>query len=440
MKEKEMSIGRILGYGSGSLGKDFANGVVQSFLLLFYTDVFGIPAAAASVIFLVSKIWDAVNDPMMGAIADRSPVTKWGKYRPYVLIMSVPLSVLCYLCFLSPNFGPAGKVAYAAITYTLMGMAFTGYDVPLWAMVPSLSNSEKTRNRLISVARTFTMLAMFIASGFTDQIVKALGGGSEPANLKVGYPRFMLIIGVVSVLFAIITFLSTKEVNVPQNKPQSANIFKDFKKVVCKPLISVLLSMMLCAMGMIMTVACGTYYMIYYIGNPGMIGIYMMVCMGCGMVGSLLAPALMRKISPKNLTRLGFITDLVVGVIVFFIGHANIMMLLVLFGIVGVMVGMRMVTITTLLTHTVIYIGETKGERADGVCFALNSFANKVGQAITNGGVSLVLAISGYVANAQQSGAAMNGILVTRSLLPAVIGIAGIAAVSFWSVEKKNAA
>ena len=176
-KSNEMSGAKVIGYGLGSFGKDFALGVMGSYLLLFYTDVFGVPASAAGVIFLLTKIWDAINDPMMGAIADRSPVTKRGKYRPYILFTCIPLSICCVLCFLSPDFSTGGKIAYAAITYTLTGMIFTAYDVPLWSMVPSLTNDENTKNKLIGAARTFTTIAMFLASAVAYNLVIRLGGG-----------------------------------------------------------------------------------------------------------------------------------------------------------------------------------------------------------------------------------------------------------------------
>lgn len=251
MKGKnDMGIFKIFGYGLGSMSNNFIMGVFQSFLLIFYTDVFGIPAMAVSVIFLISKIWDAVNDPMMGAIVDKSPVTRFGKYRPYILFASLPLAIVGFLCFCTPNFSVGGKIVYAAITYTLFGMIFTAYDVPYWAMVPSLSEKEHTRNKLISCARTLCILAMLIASACTEKVVTVLGGGSDAVNKKIGYPKYVAILGVIAVVCAIITFFSTKEVNAPKNEAQSANIFREFKKVCCKPLVMVLISMGCCAMGM----------------------------------------------------------------------------------------------------------------------------------------------------------------------------------------------
>ena len=436
MKGKnDMGIFKIFGYGLGSMSNNFIMGVFQSFLLIFYTDVFGIPAMAVSVIFLISKIWDAVNDPMMGAIVDKSPVTRFGKYRPYILFASLPLAIVGFLCFCTPNFSVGGKIVYAAITYTLFGMIFTAYDVPYWAMVPSLSEKEHTRNKLISCARTLCILAMLIASACTEKVVTVLGGGSDAVNKKIGYPKYVAILGVIAVVCAIITFFSTKEVNAPKNEAQSANIFREFKKVCCKPLVMVLISMGCCAMGMAFPATTGAYYMIYYIGNPAMIGLCMIICMGMAMIGSAAAPVFVKKIPAKVMTIVGFLSDIIMGVIIMILGRGSLSVLFVCFGIVGFFIGVRLVTITVMLMQTAQYIAEKNGSRADGICFSLNSFANKIGQALAGAAVSMILAVTGYVANAQQTELAANGILITRSLLPAVIGIAGLVFTVLWKLD-----
>ncbi len=439
-QKNDMSMGQIIGYGLGSLGKDFALGVMGSYLLIFYTDVFGISAAAAGMIFLFTKIWDAINDPMMGAIADRAPVTKRGKYRPFILFTCIPLSVLCVLCFLSPDMSPAAKVAYAAITYTLTGMVFTAYDVPLWSMVPSLTTNEHTKNKLISVARTFTTVAMFLASSLAYGLIIKLGGGETVENLKVGYPVFMVIVGVISVAFALITYFSTKEVNVPDVPPQEPNIFKGFVKVMCKPLVMVLLAMVCCSISMILPSVSGTYYMIYYLGRPELIGPYMAICMGLGIVTSILAPILMKSISAKTLAAISFGVEVVAGVAIFIIGRGSIPVLFACFGLTGLATGMLMVTITTMLGQTAGYIAEKQGYRADGACFSMNSFAIKVGQAVASAAVSFLLAATGYVANAAQTESATLGILASRSVLPAAVAGVGLIFVLCWNINKQERA
>lgn len=436
--KKDMKGFRIIGYGLGSLGKDLALGVMGTYLLLFYTDILGIPAAAAGMIFLVTKIWDAVNDPMMGAIADRSPITRWGKYRPYVLLTALPLSVMCVLCFIAPDLSVGGKVAYAAITYTLTGMVFTAYDVPLWSMVPSLSEDDNVKNKLIASGRTFTALGMFLASSVAFVMIQKLGGGAELDNLKKGYPLFMVIIGVISVFFAVIAFLSTKEIRGYQGEKPQGNIFKTFNMVMCKPLVMVLLTMMCSSIAMLLPGICGTYYMIYYLQRPDLIGAYMGVCMGIGIAASIISPALLKKISSQNLTKAAFLVDIFAGIVIFIVGKNNIPIAFICFGVMGLMTGLLNVTITTMLTETARYITETKHLQADGICFSLNSFAIKVGQALASAAVSFLLAATGYVANAPQSDTALLGMLLSRSLLPAAIAVLGIVFASQWNITVKK--
>jgi Na+/melibiose symporter-like transporter len=339
---------------------------------------------------------------------------------------------------LSPDFSTAGKVAYAAITYTITGMIFTAYDVPLWSMVPSLTTNENTKNKLIGAARTFTTVAMFLASAIAFDAIIKLGGGEEVSNFKKGYPIFMAIIGVVSVIFALITYFSTKEVNTPDVPPQEANIFKGFVKVMCKPLIMVLLAMVCCAFSMILPSVSGTYYMIYYLGRPDLIGAYMGICMGLGIVTSILAPVLMKKFSARTLAACAFVVQVVAGIVIYVVGKSNLAVLFVCFGAVGLTVGMLMVTITTMLTQTAGYVAERQGYRADGTCFSMNSFSIKVGQAIASAVVSFLLAATGYVAGAEQSATALTGILLSRSVIPAIVAALGLLCVLSWNISKKE--
>ncbi len=438
--ENKIGAGKIIGYGLGSMGKDLALGVIGSYLLVFYTDILGISAAAAGLILVLTKIWDAVNDPMMGSIVDRSKRTRWGKYRPFILFVPIPLAVFSALCFLAPDWSTGAKIAYAAITYTITGMLFTAYDVPLWGMLPSLTSDFNTRNKLTSSARTFTTLAMLIASAAAMPAIYALGGGQSPENLKKGYPLFMVLIGVISVVCALITFASTKEVIYDEEAEQKKEGFlKQLRAILCKPLIIVLIAMVFNAMNMILPSVSGVYYMMYYLHRPDMIPVYMMVTMGMGLITSILAPVLMKKISPKHLSMAAFAVSAAIGIIVFFIGQGNLTTLFVLFAIPALCTGILMVSITTLLTMTSDYVAQKKGKRYDGVVFSMNSLAIKVGQAVASGLVSAILAITHYEANVmEQTQAATTGILLTRSILPAVLGIIGLLFVMMFRLPSKE--
>jgi Na+/melibiose symporter-like transporter len=162
------------------------------------------------------------------------------------------------------------------------------------------------------------------------------------------------------------------------------------------------------------------------------------ICMGLGIVTSILAPILMKKFSARTLAACAFGVQVVAGVVIYLVGKSNLAVLFVCFGAVGLTVGMLMVTITTMLTQTAGYVAERQGYRADGTCFSMNSFSIKVGQAIASAVVSFLLAATGYVAGAEQSATALTGILLSRSVIPAIVGALGLICVLSWNISKKE--
>ncbi len=138
-----------VGYAFGDVASCIFWQTIGSFLLFFYTDVFGIPAAAAGTMFLVTRLWDAINDPMMGTIADRTK-TRWGRFRPYLLWMAAPFTLIGVLLFTTPDFGPTGKLLYAYITYNLMMMVYTAINIPYSSLLGVITSSPVERVSLSS--------------------------------------------------------------------------------------------------------------------------------------------------------------------------------------------------------------------------------------------------------------------------------------------------
>lgn len=437
-KKMKMKTPAVIGYGLGSLGKDLALGVIGSYLLIFYTDILGISAAAAGVILVAAKIWDAINDPMMGAVADRTN-SRWGRFRPYILFIPVPLAVFSALCFVAPDFSMPAKIAYAAVTYTIAGMLFTAYDVPLWGMVPSITNSQEESNKCISAARFFTSLGMFIAMTFAYPLIQKLGGGTSNENLRSGYPRFMLIIGILSVIFAWITFAVTKE------KPQDTvatqgNVLKGFLEIIRERNVKVLfLVMMLHAVAMIVPNVVGTYYMIYYWGRPDLIAVYFAICSITGLATAPLSVLILKKIEAKRFTLIAMGICMLLSLSAFFIPTTQPVLIFVIFALFGLIMPVPMVTVTSLLVREGHAIYKKTGVRKDGVLFSLNSFAIKCGTALAGGIVSVVLSITRYnAATPVQSRNVLIGINATRTIIIALIYALAIVLMSRLQLNEKE--
>jgi len=203
---QKLSIKEKIGY---SLGDTASNLFFLTFLIYmpkFYTDVFGISASAVAVMFLVSKIWDAVNDPMMGMIADRTN-TRWGKYRPYLLWFAIPLGVAGILTFSTPNLAGNGKLIYAYVTYTSLMMLYTVINVPYSALMGVMTSSTTDRTSISSFRFVAAFVGQFTAQYAVGILVMKLGGGNDAK----GYQLTMSVLSGLAVVLLFITFATTKE-------------------------------------------------------------------------------------------------------------------------------------------------------------------------------------------------------------------------------------
>ncbi len=175
---QKVSVREKIGYGLGDTASNLFWQTFMMFLLFFYTDIFGIPAAVAGTMFLITRIWDTVNDPIMGVIADRTD-TKWGKFRPWLLWLAIPFGLIGLLTFTTPNLGFTGKVIYAYITYTLMGMAYTAINIPYSALMGVMTPNSIERTSLSSYRFVFAFLGGLIVLGLTLPMVEHFGKGNE---------------------------------------------------------------------------------------------------------------------------------------------------------------------------------------------------------------------------------------------------------------------
>ena len=224
-KNAPLKFSEKLGYGLGDTASNFFFQVFNIFLLYYYTDIFGLSPAAVGTMFIVTKIVDAVSDPAMGLIADRTN-TRWGKFRPYLLWAAIPYGALGYAMFANPDLSNTGKLVYAYATYTLMMLAYTAINIPYSALMGVISSSSAERTKVSSYRFICAFAAAWLIGTFVTPLKNILGGENE-AN---GFRLTMLIFAVISIALFWVTFATTKERVVAEKK--DSRLKDDFNALI----------------------------------------------------------------------------------------------------------------------------------------------------------------------------------------------------------------
>ena len=213
----KLSFKEKVGYGLGDFAYNLVFSTLMLYLMFFYTDVFGIPAAAVGTLMLVISVWDAVSDPLMGGIADRT-TTRWGKFRPYLMWLAVPFAVSTALTFTTPPFSVSGKIIYAYITYFLLMTVFTAINVPYSALSGVMTDDSIERTGLNAYRMGFSQFGNLLVGAGTLPLVALLGSG----NQALGYQLTMVIFGILALVLFLVCFYATRErISPPEGQKKS---------------------------------------------------------------------------------------------------------------------------------------------------------------------------------------------------------------------------
>src|SRR3954462_6472303 len=211
-----LAVGEKLAYGLGDAAANFVFQTQITFLMFFYTDVFGIAARDAGTILLVSRLLDAFNDPMIGALADRTN-TRWGRYRPWILWSALPMAIVLVLCYTTPALGSTGKIVWAVATYNALMVIYAANNIPYCALSGVMTSDTRERTSLSSWRFVCAMLATLVVNMFTLKMVDSLGGG----DTAFGYRATMALWGALAVVLFVVTFIFTRERILPSPRQQS---------------------------------------------------------------------------------------------------------------------------------------------------------------------------------------------------------------------------
>ncbi len=434
MNEK-ISLKERTAYGMSEFAGSLMWGMVGSYLLIFYTDVAHLSAAVVGTMFLLSRIWDAVNDIMMGMIVDRTK-SKWGKCRPYFLWMCVPLATLLVLTFTAPDLGTTGKFVYAVVTYNMLNMLYTSVCIPINAILPRITNDADQRNILAAFRTVGAMLGNCLAGMITLQLVNSFGGGSA----KSGYFRTALFFGTIVILLFLFVFRNIHErveMDGMEAEKKEKLSLKD-ELLACKGNIPWLIATGFSFLFNLYTTMRGAglvYYMTYYLGNEGLVVTVNM--MGLLMILAMVVlPGLAQRFGRKNTMIVGTAITLA-GHIIVAISGRNIPLLLVGTAIQSFFLGISSGLMYTLIADASDYATWTTGIRAEGFLSSACAFASKLGTGIGSAAGAWILALGGYVANANtQSSSALAAIRFNYTAVPVIVALLDILLLVFWNLDK----
>lgn len=406
--------GKRIGYGIGDLGCNLVFSTMASYLMVFYTDVFGITAAAAGTMMLVTKFIDALTDTGMGLIVDRTH-TRWGQGRPYFLFGAVPFAVFTFMTFYIPNFGSGGKLVWAYISYCLLCTAYTVVNIPLNTIVPRLTSDIHERDILVSTRMICAMIGTAIVMSITAPMVEFFGQGNEAR----GYLVTMTIYGIAAMCIFFVTFASTKEVVPPTASHKHASLLQDFKGLTGQAWILFLLNLFYFSLYVVRSTTV-IYYFKYNLGRSDWLSLVGILGILSGLPMLLILPILEKKYSKRSLMFFSVILY-IVGDMVIFMGRNSAACLLIGLVITGLGI-YGIFDITFAMQPDVIDYSEyEKNASVAGLIAAFQGFFVKGGMGLTSFVIGVFLKNGGYVANAVQTEKALSYIEICFIWIPIVL-------------------
>lgn len=429
MEKKYLKTSELLSFSTAGFGRSMIYNLMSTFLLIFYTDAMHLEFSHAGAIILITRIFDAFNDPVMGIIVDKTK-TKFGKLRPFLLISPPMILISTILLFYVPNTDNyTFRLIYSAATYILWAACFTVQDVPFWGMSAVVSPLEKERNKMLSTARIFCTIGGIVPTLLVGEFTKNFG-------LSKGYLISAVLIAAAGTSLSWLAFFGTKErLEDKKEKITVKEYFLAYTKN--KPLILVIISSIL-GSAMLMAQTSGAY-LANYLFTPYKekfpVQTVMTVAIGAGMmVAMVLMPVLRKKMSLKTIYIVSAFFGAVVHLIMYFVGYGNFYAFLGMLVFAGLPLGIFNVITYAMIADSVDYLEWKTGRRAEGACFACQTFISNLTAGISNFITTQVLEIFNYVQPIREYDAAgklvefvqeqsqrtLDGMFIMVTIIPAV--------------------
>ena len=435
-----------IGYGFGDMASSMFWKLFGSYLMIFYTDVFGLSAAVVGTMFLVTRIWDSAFDPVVGIIADRTH-SKWGKFRPYLLYLAVPFAFIGILTFITPELSDMGKVVYAYVTYSLLMMVYSAINVPYASLLGVMSPDPRDRNVLSTYRMTFAYIGSFVALLLFMPMVNYF---AEEYSEQYSWSISVVVIAVVCAALFYGCFAWTKERVKPIREEQNS-LRDDLKDLLHNRPWWILLGAGVAAL-IFNSIRDGAtvYYFKYFVIEEHheavsflgihfvMSGLYLAVGQAANIVGVILAAPISNRIGKKATYMGAMVIATVFSILFYWLDKDDITMIFVFQILISICAGSVFPLLWSMYADCADYSELKTGNRATGLIFSSSSMSQKFGWAIGSAITGWLLAYFGFQANAIQSEETIHGIKLFLSFLPAIGTVLSVVFISIYPLSENK--
>lgn len=422
-----------ISYGLADMGFNFYWTNIATFLMIYYTDVFGISAAAAASMMFVIKIVNAFTDPLIGAVADRTR-SRFGKFRPYLIWMALPLGAAAVLTYTTPNLSDNGKLVWAYGSYLMMMVCYTCINIPYNALSGVMSADPQERSTINGLRFIFAFAGSTLVTAATPHLVTWLGAGDD----KHGWQLTMLVWGVLaSILFAI-TFFNTRERIAPISSQQSA-VLQDIRDLTRnRPWVVLFFLALIIMVSITLRTSTAAYYFKYVVKRPDLMSGFVPVYMIAAAIGAALTPLMTRYIDKKKLMMILMSATAVLSCAFFFVPNDRIGLMFALQIGLGLVLGPKSPLAFSMYADTADYNEWRTGRRATAMTFAAATFSQKLGTALAVAVIGAIFTALGYVPNAAQSAGSQAGIVWLMSFIPAAFAALAVLVMCFYNLDQRK--
>ena len=429
--DKELKVREKLVYTGGLMGQNMIYNFMSTYIMFFFTDLLGITPGAATAIVVAASLWDAVNDPMMGAIADKTR-SRWGKFRPYLLFGPVFIGITTVLCFTDFRLGTSA-VAVAAICYVLWGMSYTVCDIPIWALSSVASKNPDEKNQLVTLGKIGGPVGTAIVTVCGIMLIKAFGTEREAG----AYTGAALILAVIGGLLMILTSLVMRERIRPDK--EAVPIRQNLRTITRnKPLKLLMISLLIVNLVNNLRQVTQMYFVVYVWGDSGQlinVGISLIIGMCLGMAVS---PKLLARFEKRVVYMWACILGFISSSLPFFVAGDSILTALLFLGASFAFTGVTTVSSTSMLMDGIDYSEWKLGFRGEGLVFSMNTLLNKFSATLAKGILGLGLVLMHYVENQPVTATTQWGFSFMMYLVPGICFLISMIPLFFYKISREE--